>query len=101
MQLFTVIFERVPVVWVLLGLLFVAGGLYLGFDYSLSFFYIIVGAFCTAYGFLLLIFRRLERPTRSSPRPLSRNFISAGATTIMPAVSGSPADAATGSSETS
>ena len=41
MQLTTIIFERIPIVWILLGLLFNAAGLYLGFEYSLAFGYMI------------------------------------------------------------
>ena len=41
MRLFTIIFERLPMVWFLLGLLFNATGLYLGFENSLVFGYII------------------------------------------------------------
>jgi len=71
-------------VWLLLGLLMISGGLYLGFDHGLTIVYMIIGVFCSLYGPLLFVFKRLERPNRS-PRPLSRNFISAGATVIMPA----------------
>ncbi len=42
MGLFTTIFERHPMVWFLLGLLFNSAGLYLGFEYSLAFAYMIV-----------------------------------------------------------
>ena len=83
MRLFTTIFERIPMVWLLLGLLFIATGLYLGFDYSLSFVYMVVGCFCSAYGLALYVLRRQERPKSTSR--LSPNFISAGATVIMPA----------------
>jgi hypothetical protein len=46
MRLITTIFERLPMVWFLLGLLFNAAGLYLGFEYTLAFVYMIVGGFC-------------------------------------------------------
>ena len=87
MKLVTIIFERIPMVWLLLGLLFIATGLYLGFEYSLSFMYLFVGLFCSAYGVTLFFFQRSERPTKKSVRPLSRNFISAGATVIFPSPS--------------
>ncbi len=86
MRLFTIIFERLPVVWILLGLLFNAAGLYLGFEYSLAFGYMIVGWFCCAYGLALFALRFLERPTKSAATRLSPNFISAGATAITPAM---------------
>ena len=79
------IFERLPMVWVLLGLLFFATGLYLGFDYTLTFVYLLVGAACSMYGLVLFIFLRRENPRRANPSPLSRNFISAGSTVVMPA----------------
>lgn len=87
MQLVTVIFERIPMVWLLLGLLFFATGLYLGLDYTLSFGYLVVGLTCCAYGVTLFFFRLRERPRNSPTRPLSRNFISAGATVIFPSPS--------------
>ena len=83
MQLTAEFFERAPLVWLLLGLLMISGGLYLGFDHSLTIVYMLVGAFCSLYGPLLFVFKRREQPNRS-PRPLSREFISAGATVIMP-----------------
>jgi hypothetical protein len=86
MRLVTIVFERIPMVWLLLGLLFIATGLYLGFDYKLTFVYLIVGAFCSLYGLLLFIFLRIERPRRSATSTLSPNFISAGDTMSMPQV---------------
>jgi hypothetical protein len=85
MRLFTIVFERLPMVWLLLGLLFISGGLYLGFDYKLTFVYLIVGAFCSMYGLLLFIFLRFERPQKSPTRTLSPNFISVGESVAMPA----------------
>jgi len=42
----TPIYERIPQFWLLLGLLFMSSGTYLGFDYSLSFLYFGVGFIC-------------------------------------------------------
>ena len=84
MNLFTTIFERHPMVWFLLGLLFNAAGLYLGFEYSLAFGYMLVGWFCCAYGLALLVFRLQERPRTSAATRLSPDFVQAGATVIMP-----------------
>ena len=86
MRLFTTVFERHPMVWFLLGLLFNAAGLYLGFEYSLAFGYMIIGWFCCAYGLVLFVLRLLERPKTSAATRLSPNFISAGSTGIMPAM---------------
>ena len=86
MRLFTMIFERLPMVWFLLGLLFNAGGLYLGFEYSLAFGYMIVGWFCCAYGLVLFVTRLLERTTTSATTRLSPDFISVGSAGIKPAM---------------
>lgn len=72
-------------VWFLLGLLFNAAGLYLGFDYALTFVYLMVGWFCCAYGLTLYIFRLREKPKKSESRRLSPHFISAGTAAAFPA----------------
>jgi len=77
--------ERVPMVWVLVGLLFISSGLYLGFDYSMSFVYMIVGLFCFAFGIALFGLRLSERPRTPTRTRLSPNFISAGASDVNPA----------------
>ena len=84
MRLITVVFERVPMVWVLLGLLFNAAGLLLGFEFSLAFGYMMVGSFCVAYGVAVFVLRPGELPQQSAATRLSPKFISAGATVIMP-----------------
>ena len=84
MKIATIVFERVPMVWFLLGLLFNAAGLYLGFELGLAFAYMMVGWFCCAYGLTLYIFRLREKPKKSEARRLSPHFISAGATTVSP-----------------
>jgi len=86
MRLFTIVFERLPMVWFLLGLLFFATGLYLGFDHSMAFVYMIVGMSCCAYGLANFLFRFWERPRTSAATRLSAKFISAGSTVIMPAM---------------
>lgn len=87
MRLFTTVFERLPMVWFLLGLLFNAAGLYLGFEYSLAFAYMIIGWFCCGYGIALFVFRLQERPrSAAAATRLSPNFVSAGATVMMPAM---------------
>ena len=85
MQIFTTVFERIPMVWFLLGLLFNATGLYLGFDYSLAFAYMVVGWLCCAYGLALFVFRLQNSPRTTAATRLSPNFVSAGATVVMPA----------------
>ncbi len=84
MRLTSDIFERLPQVWVLVGLLIISTGLYLGFEYSLVFVYLGIGIICFLYGLVLFALLLLEGPGRSNARPLSRDFISIGATVIMP-----------------
>ena len=84
MSLFTTVFERLPMLWILLGLLFNATGLYLGFEYSLAFGYMIVGWVCCAYGVTIFALRLRERPRQSAATRLSPNFISAGTTVMTP-----------------
>jgi hypothetical protein len=50
MWLPTPLYERIPQFWFLLGLLFLASGLYLGFEFALSFWYVAAGFVCCAVG---------------------------------------------------
>jgi len=84
MKLTSQIFERLPQVWVLVGLLIIASGLYLGFDYSLVFVYLGLGIVCFLYGLVLYVLLLLEGPSKAKARPLSRDFISIGETVVMP-----------------
>jgi len=58
------VYERIPQFWLLLGLLFMTSGTYLGFEYQLSFVYFGVGFVCVAWS--LVIFVRRSR-YRSDP----------------------------------
>ena len=66
MWLPTPIYERVPQFWILLGLLFMSSGTYLGFDYALSFLYFAVGFACTVWSVSIYVKRARYRnnPTR-------------------------------------
>ncbi len=66
MWLPTPIYERIPQFWFLLGLLFIATGLYLGFEFTQSFWYIAIGSFCCAYSAAIIVLRLSERP-RAKP----------------------------------
>lgn len=46
MWLPTPIYERLPIFWIVLGLLFIAGGLYIGLEFSPALGYITVGIAC-------------------------------------------------------
>jgi hypothetical protein len=61
MWLPTPIYERIPQFWLLLGLLFMSSGTYLGFDYSLSFVYFGVGFACCAWSIAIFSKRLRSR----------------------------------------
>ena len=50
MWLPTPIYERTPQLWLLMGVLFVILGLYIGFAYKLTIFYLVLGVICVARG---------------------------------------------------
>jgi hypothetical protein len=81
------VYERFPQIWFLLGLLFIATGLYLGFDFSWSFMYVMVGFFCCVFGIALFILRIVERPkTQAATVPRKPiQFDSANAVNVEPA----------------
>lgn len=61
MWLPTPLYERIPQFWVLLGLLFMTSGTYLGFDYSLSFLYFAVGFACVIWSVVIFVRRSRYR----------------------------------------
>ena len=79
------ILERAPMVWFLLGLLFNAGGLYIGFESGLFLVYMMIGWFCCAYGAALFVFRWRENPRQAANTRLSPNFVSLNETHTSPA----------------
>ena len=85
------IYERFPQVWFLLGLLFVTTGLYLGFDVSYSFLYVMIGFFCCVFGVALFSLRFFERPrtqAAAEPRkPIHFDSADSGPMDAAPAVS--------------
>ena len=84
MKLTSDIFERLPQVWVLVGLLIISTGLYLGFDYSVVFVYLGIGILSTVYGLALFVLLLLDGPKKTNTRPLSRDFISIGSGAMSP-----------------
>jgi len=66
MWLPTPIYERVPQFWFLMGLLFIANGLYLGIDFTISLGYIAVGFISCAYGVGIALLRTRYRRGRSA-----------------------------------
>jgi hypothetical protein len=57
----TPVYERIPQFWLLLGLLFMSSGTYLGFDYSLSFVYFGVGFACCIWSLWIFAMRLRNR----------------------------------------
>ncbi len=55
------IYARIPQICFLLGLLFFAGGLYLGFEYVLSYYYLGLGVLCCMYAVVIFLLRRRSR----------------------------------------
>ncbi len=58
--------ERTPHLWMLMAVLFVALGLYIGFAYELTIFYVALGIFCAGRGFHV---QRMRRNYRQEERP--------------------------------
>jgi len=74
MRLFKTNPERLPMVWFLLGLLFNAAGLFLGYEFSVAFGYIIVGLLCCAFGIVLFVLQLMEPRKKSAKTRLSFSY---------------------------
>ena len=61
MWLPTPIYERIPQFWLLLGLLFMSSGTYLGFEYSVSFLYFGAGLICIIWSLCIFTMRLRAR----------------------------------------
>ncbi len=61
MWLPTSVYERVPQFWLVLGLLFMVSGLYLGTEYHMAFLYVGVGAARVLWGVAIAVWRRRFR----------------------------------------
>ena len=70
--------DRLPMLLFLSGLLFIAGGLLVGFDNSLAFASMIFGGLCCTFGVLVFLLQLQEGPRKSTTTRLSPEFISAG-----------------------
>ena len=76
------IYERIPQFWFLLGLLFIATGIYLGFEFALSFLYIAVGLSCCSYGVGIFLVRLRSR---QAPQTAVQANVPAEAVQVEPA----------------
>jgi hypothetical protein len=61
MWLPTPVYERAPQIWLLMAVLFVILGLYIGFDYMLTYFYVLLGVICALRGAHIRNMRRIYR----------------------------------------
>jgi hypothetical protein len=61
----TPVYERLPQFWLLLGLLFMSSGVYLGFEYRLSSAYFFIGALCVVWSAKTLIMRQKFRSQKT------------------------------------
>ena len=55
------IYKRVPQFWFLLGLLFIAAGWFLGFEFTVPFGYVAIGIACCFFGIGIFLTRLLYR----------------------------------------
>ena len=60
----TRIYERMPQFYIFIGLLFMSSGLYLGFDFKLTFVYLGTGIFCFVWGLRIFLTRLVHRKAR-------------------------------------
>ena len=63
----TPLYERIPLLWLLLGLLFMSSGMYLGFDYELTLLYFGTGVFCVVWGARIVVMRHVYRNKPQDP----------------------------------
>jgi hypothetical protein len=61
MWLPTPLYQRAPQFWLLLGLLFISSGVYMGFDTTMAFVCISVGFFCLAWSGGIIFMRSRNR----------------------------------------
>ena len=76
MSQLTPVYERIPLVWVLVGLLLNATGLWLGFEFTMSFVYMVVGWFCCGFGLAMFALRFRNRASHKSTTRLAPGFVS-------------------------
>ena len=66
MWLPTPVYERIPQFYFLVGLLFMANGLYLGFEFAIAFYYIGFGLISCSYGVAIFLMRLQNRHAQPS-----------------------------------
>lgn len=66
----TPIYERIPQFMLLIGVVFIASAIYLGFSYSMSYFYFGVGVSCCFWGLVVLVTRQHHRSAKRKDEPV-------------------------------
>ena len=61
MWLPTKLYERLPLWWILVGLVFMLSALYLGLDYGAAYGYLALGVACSIFGLMITIWRAQHR----------------------------------------
>lgn len=61
MWLPTPVYKRIPQFWIVMGLMFVANGLYLGLDIPVSNAYVVIGIVCCIFGVGVAVVRSRHR----------------------------------------
>ncbi len=64
----TPIYERIPQFWLLLGILFMSSGTFLGFEYRLTFVYFGVGFICCMWSMWVFTMRLRDRQAPQQPQ---------------------------------
>jgi hypothetical protein len=57
----TKIYEKIPHFWILSGLLIISFALYLGYEFTATFWYIALGTSCCLFGFTIISWRQRYR----------------------------------------
>ena len=73
MWLPTPVYERTPQLWLLVGALFIALSLYIGFAYKLTYFYVLLGGVCGGRGVHILQMRRNYRQASRAEADIGGN----------------------------
>lgn len=60
------IYERIPHFWFLAGIVFISSGLYLGFQFAATFWYVALGTICCFCGIWLFTMRTRYRAKHSN-----------------------------------
>ena len=66
MWLPTKLYERLPLWWILVGLVFMLSSLYLGLDYGAAYGYLGLGVACSVFGLIITLWRSQHRNDKNA-----------------------------------